>query len=236
MTATAYLALLVALLVAIAALAAVLTRRRRPARDAFLLAGPSGGGKTTLFVKLRYGKAVPCYPSIKENEGTFPPHSSPDVRPLHVVDLPGHPQLRFLTSQFLPIAAGVVFVVDSSSFSKSVRETAEALYDVLADPRMPRNLLVACNKQDLWTSWGWERVKEELEKELDSLRATRTASVSTLSPEASSEYLGVEGQPFAFDQLDCAVEFAEIAAASADREEEGLEKVVDWMEGVRAGR
>lgn len=82
------------------------------------------------------------------------------------MDLPGHPQLRFLASHYLPVAKAVLFFVDSSSFGKQVRETAEALYDVLADPKMAPRLVVVCNKQDLWTSWGWERIKEELEKEM----------------------------------------------------------------------
>lgn len=60
----------------------------------------------------------------------------------------------------------MLFFVDSSTFAKSIRDTAEALYDLLADPKVAPRVLIVCNKQDLWTSWGWERIKEELEKEM----------------------------------------------------------------------
>ncbi len=118
------------------------------------------------FWQLRYGTVKACYPSLKENEGTFTPAEHQTRQPLHVVDLPGHPQLRFIVSQYLPIARSVLFFVDSSNFSKTVRDTAEALYDVLVDPKMAPRLAIVCNKQDLWGSWVQERIKEELEKEM----------------------------------------------------------------------
>ncbi len=63
----------------------------------------------------------------------------------------------------------------------------------------------------------------------NSLRTTRSASLSTLSSATSSEFLGVEGQPFSFDQLDCTVDFLECSGGGADKDD-GMQDVIDWIE------
>lgn len=43
---------------------------------------------------------------------------------------------------------GVIFVIDSSTFTKKIKDVAEFLYDVLFECRDKIPIIVACNKQD----------------------------------------------------------------------------------------
>ena len=47
------------------------------------------------------------------------------VKPVHVVDVPGHARLKPKLDEFLPRAAGVVFVVDAQDFLSSMQAAAE---------------------------------------------------------------------------------------------------------------
>jgi signal recognition particle receptor subunit beta len=47
------------------------------------------------------------------------------VKPVHVVDVPGHARLKPKLDEFLPQAAGVVFVVDAQDFLSSMQAAAE---------------------------------------------------------------------------------------------------------------
>lgn len=49
------------------------------------------------------------------------------TRPVHIVDVPGHSRLRLKLDEFLPQAAGIVFVVDSVEFLPNSRTAAEYL-------------------------------------------------------------------------------------------------------------
>lgn len=89
---------------------------------------------------------------------------------MRIVDIPGHERLRekFL-DQYKPLARGVVFVVDSVSIQKDVRDVAEFLYNILSDAVLfnsRASYLILCNKQDLSFAKGANAVKSILEKEL----------------------------------------------------------------------
>jgi signal recognition particle receptor subunit beta len=47
------------------------------------------------------------------------------VKPVHVVDVPGHSRLKPKLDEVLPKAAGVVFVVDAQDFLSSMQAAAE---------------------------------------------------------------------------------------------------------------
>lgn len=89
---------------------------------------------------------------------------------LRIVDIPGHERLRHkFFDQYKPLARGVVFVVDSVSIQKDVRDAAEFLYDILSDTSLIKggaSFLILCNKQDLSFAKGANAVKSILEKEL----------------------------------------------------------------------
>lgn len=47
------------------------------------------------------------------------------MKPVHVVDVPGHSRLRPKLDELLSRAAGIVFVVDSVEFLPNVRTASE---------------------------------------------------------------------------------------------------------------
>ncbi|KAL1920185.1 uncharacterized protein VTP21DRAFT_1331 [Calcarisporiella thermophila] len=189
----------------------------RVARDAVLLAGLSESGKTGLFMKLRFGEIPETHTSLKENvavvELKFADGTPVTKKPIRLVDIPGHERLRFKLNEFIPFARGVVFVIDSSTVARSIRDIAEYLYDILANEHVQKHripVLVACNKADLLTGVKKERIQEMLEAEMDRLRHTRTASLldqqeSDAMP--GDRYLGFEDQPFRFEHLTTEVRF-----------------------------
>lgn len=47
------------------------------------------------------------------------------IKPVHLVDVPGHSRLRPKLDEYLPKAAGIVFVVDALEFLPNCRAAAE---------------------------------------------------------------------------------------------------------------
>eukprot|EP00049_Salpingoeca_infusionum_P014514 m.271593 g.271593 ORF g.271593 m.271593 type:complete len:231 (-) comp15683_c8_seq4:527-1219(-) len=169
--------LLVALAVlalAIVVIAIVFLRGKSIKRDSILLVGLSNGGKTQLFSLLTTGKlASNTFTSLKPNEGAI---NFPDKeQPVPLVDVPGHHRLqRVNLEQYAPQAMAVVVVVDAASFSKTKREVAEFMYDVLTTfEKSQIPLLVVCNKQDNLLAQRCAVIESDIESEVSDLRHTR---------------------------------------------------------------
>lgn len=47
------------------------------------------------------------------------------IKPIHLVDVPGHSRLRPILDDFLAQVAGIIFVVDAVEFLPKCRATAE---------------------------------------------------------------------------------------------------------------
>ncbi|OIT33745.1 PREDICTED: signal recognition particle receptor subunit beta-like [Nicotiana attenuata] len=179
---------------------------KRTTSNTILLTGLSGSGKTFLFYQLRDGSAHQgTVTSMEPNEDSFILHSERDkkgkTRPVHIVDVPGHSRLRLKLDEFLPQAAGIVFVVDSVEFLPNSRAAAEYLYEILTKATVVKKkipVLLLCNKVDKITAHTKEFIRKQLEKEIDKLRTSRTAvSEADISNEVT---LGVPGEPFGFSQ------------------------------------
>ncbi|PVH36853.1 hypothetical protein PAHAL_6G184000 [Panicum hallii] len=104
--------------------------------NTIVLSGLSGCGKTTLFYQLRDGSSHQgTVTSMEENNDTFVLHSEQErkgkVKPVHIIDVPGHARLKPKLDEVLPKAAGVVFIVDAQDFLSSMQAAAEYLYDIL---------------------------------------------------------------------------------------------------------
>eukprot|EP00897_Mesotaenium_endlicherianum_P006380 jgi/Mesen1/5770/ME000292S04832 len=197
-------------------------------RDTVLLLGLCGAGKTSLFYQLRDGtRHGGTVTSMEPNEGCFPLHS-PTIsksrskpRPVHVVDLPGHPRLRPKVDAVLPHTRAIVFVIDALDFMPNLRANAEFLYEVLtkrmvASRKIP--VLLACNKMDKVTAHSVDFIRKQLEKEIDKLRASRSAiSDADLTSEV---LLGTEGESFKFTQ--CA---NKVSAVEASVKENNLKEI-----------
>ncbi|KAG5017202.1 hypothetical protein AAZX31_08G275100 [Glycine max] len=179
---------------------------KRAKSNTIVLTGLSGAGKTVLFYQLRDGSIHEgTVTSMEPNEDTFLLHSETvpkrKVKPVCVVDVPGHSRLRPKLDEYLPKAAAIVFVVDAVDFLPNCRAASEYLYDILTKGSVVRKkipLLILCNKTDKVTAHSKEFIGKQMGKEIDKLRESRSA----ISPaDIANEFnLGVPGEPFSFTQ------------------------------------
>ncbi|KAK9747891.1 hypothetical protein RND81_02G021800 [Saponaria officinalis] len=193
---------------------------KRKKYNTIVLAGLTGSGKTVLFYQLRDGSSHQgTVTSMDPNESTFVLHSetAKKVKPVHLVDVPGHARLRPKLDEYLTQAAGLVFVVDALEFLPNCRAAAEYLYDILTKASIVKRkipVLIVCNKTEKVTAHSSEFIRKQLEKEIEKLRASRTG---VSDADMTSEYtLGVPGQPFAFTQCQNKVTLAEASALTGD--------------------
>ncbi|CAN6454424.1 unnamed protein product [Victoria cruziana] len=179
---------------------------RRATSNTIVLAGLSGSGKTVIFYQLRDGSSHQgTVTSMDQNEGTFILHSEADkkgkIKPVHIVDVPGHSRLRPKLDEFLPEAAGVIFIIDALDFLPNIQAVAEYLYDILTKACIVKKktpVMMVCNKADKVTAHSKEFIRKQLERELDKLRASRNAISAA---DIGNEFmLGEPGKPFAFSE------------------------------------
>lgn len=178
-----------------------------PRGVAVLIVGPCDAGKTTLFLQLRdrsTGKGTVA--SMHPNEADVKlPYDKASARPIHVVDIPGHPRLRHVFDVHAPSARGVVFLVDSVDFMPKKAEVAEQLYDVLTHPviagrRLP--VLLACNKADAGAkAHTVDFIRKRLEKEIDGMRSTRGALGGDGAASQAAALSSGSGGLFTFEAL-----------------------------------
>lgn len=195
------------------------------AGNAVLLVGLAESGKTVLFTKLLTGKFVQTLTSMQPNESDL----LVGKRSLQLCDLPGHERLRSkLWSDYSGRARGVVFVVDSSQFLANIRDVADFLYTVLADSGVNKRkvpVLVACNKQDEPKAKSAKVIQSQLEKELNNIRATRSAALGSTDGSSENVLLGNPARDFRYSDLRVPIEFVD--ANSSD--EKGLDEVLKWI-------
>ncbi|KAK2496083.1 hypothetical protein MC885_004498 [Smutsia gigantea] len=209
--------------VAVALLAVLLTlvfwkfiRTRRSSQRAVLLVGLCDSGKTLLFVRLLTGLYRDTQTSITDSSAVYRVNNTRGTS-LTLIDLPGHESLRLqFLERFKASARAVVFVVDSAAFQREVKDVAEFLYQVLIDSMGLKNapsFLIACNKQDSAMAKSAKLIQQQLEKELNTLRVTRSAAPSTLdSSSTAPAQLGKKSKEFEFSHLPLKVEFLECSA------------------------
>ncbi|XP_063698792.1 signal recognition particle receptor subunit beta [Culicoides brevitarsis] len=210
---------IVALLVLFFTLLALLIfKRRRAARTDVLLAGVCDSGKTQVFSQLVYSEPRETYTSMKENVDRIGLNKTV----FRLVDVPGHERVRQkFFDQYKKTARLLVFVVDSATLQKDIRDVADYLYTILADSSVSSTpVVVACNKQDLALAKGATAVKGLLEKELNLIRVTRTSQLQSVDNSNSGQvFLGKEGKDFGFSQLSQQVEFVECSAKDGNLKE-----------------
>ncbi|XVF11121.1 hypothetical protein REPUB_Repub07fG0241800 [Reevesia pubescens] len=179
---------------------------KRIKSNTIVLTGLSGSGKTVLFHQLRDGSSHQgTVTSMEPNEGTFVLNSESNkkgkIKPVHLVDVPGHSRLQPKLDDFLPQAAGIVFVVDAVEFLPNLPSVSEYLYDLLTKASVVKKkipVLICCNKSDKVTAHTKEFIRKQMEKEIDKLRASRSAI--SAADIANDFTLGVPGEAFAFTQ------------------------------------
>ncbi|RZC66357.1 hypothetical protein C5167_010036 [Papaver somniferum] len=143
---------------------------------------------------------------MEPNEGDFVLHSEFSkkgrIRPVRVIDVPGDSRLRLKLDEYLPQAAGLIFVVDAVGFLPNCRATAAYLYEILTNALVVKKkvpVLIMCNKTDKKNADTKEFIMKQLEKEIEELRASRTA-ISAADMSTTEYALGVAGETFKFSQ------------------------------------
>ncbi|OXU27447.1 hypothetical protein TSAR_002486, partial [Trichomalopsis sarcophagae] len=206
-----------------------LWRRRTSVGHNVLLTGLCDAGKTLIYARLMHTKYVQTHTSVKENIGDALEYNSS----VKIVDIPGHERLRYkYFDKYKNSAKGLVFIIDSSTIQKDIRDAAEYLYTLLSDPSLSRNIpvLILCNKQDHTLAKGSNVIKTLLEKEMNLLRVTKTSQLEATDASSSNVYLGKTGKDFEFSHLDKKVDFAESSAFIKDAETPAdIEQLTSWL-------
>ncbi|KAF8437416.1 signal recognition particle receptor beta subunit-domain-containing protein [Terfezia claveryi] len=133
-----------------------------------------------------------------------------EVKRFFMVDTPGHAKLRNIAMAELDKHTttskikGLIFVVDSAD---EMTKVAEYLHDVLLalQKRAGKDkisVLIACNKNDLFTALPPTRIKAMLEKEITRIRESRAkglrdsgvAGVDAVDADDENEWLGDGGE------------------------------------------
>ncbi|OAX78627.1 hypothetical protein ACJ72_07063 [Emergomyces africanus] len=157
---------------------------------------------------------------------------------------------------------GVIFMLDSATLSQSeelLRDAATYLHDVLmtlqnrvyqsgsritssASKRIPKiPVLVAANKQDLFTALPPGSVKSKLESEIEKIRQSKRkglldVSMNALSVEEEQDVLGGDEEegPFTFRMLDeqMGIKVDVVGGAVVSDEEDRASGVRRWEEWV----
>ncbi|KAK2576000.1 hypothetical protein KPH14_007359 [Odynerus spinipes] len=207
-------------------------RRRKSVGQNILLTGLSDGGKTLIYARLLCSKFVQTHTSVKENIGDIIINN----KSVKIVDIPGDERMRYKFFEKYKLSAkGIVYVIDSVTFQKNIRDVAEYLYNLLSDVDGHKNLpvLVLCNKQDQTMAKGCSVIKSLLEKELNLLRLTKTNQLEATDASSANAFLGKSGKDFEFDHLNSKVEFAESSAFVKDPETPAqIEELEVWLQKV----
>lgn len=150
---------------------------------------------------------------------------------------------------------GVIFVVDTAALSEDevLRDTAIYLHDVLlalqkralnkgkasSKIAMEIPVLVAANKQDLFTALPPNSVRERLVAEIDRIRWSRSKGLMDASADSAvgdeDDVLGNEDKPFNFKHLkdEIGLKVDIIGGAVKDDNSEGLGSGVrKWEEWI----
>lgn len=191
-------------------------------------------GKTLLYTRLVHQIYTETYTSTASNSGNYQVHGK--NKSLRVLDLPGHERLRqTLLEQHKNMARAIVFMIDSSTLQKEIKDVADYLYTVLSDSVISYNappVLIACNKQDLPVSKGAQLIRSQLEKEMNTLRVTRSASLKQIESTGNNNtFLGKRNKDFSFDDLKpFKIDFVECSLKGKDTDAKpDMNDVEDWL-------
>ncbi|KAJ2467783.1 hypothetical protein GGI03_001377 [Coemansia sp. RSA 2337] len=226
-----------------------LSPAQKKRNNAIVLVGPMGAGKTALWTRLRFPDST-SQPETQTSMSVNAAEAHINESNAYLVDIPGHQKYRLDRDSYLPMARGIIFVVDSTRLSETIRSTAELVYDVLANAKVQTNetpLLLLCNKQDDPLALSNTRVKALLEDEIDKLRTSRQAGLDSLrdahvaasgaaagddddaaAEERISDFLGYDGKKFSFEDLPNPIQFNE-STLILGHDTSGLELIESWI-------
>lgn len=118
----------------------------------------------------------------------------------------------------------IIFVIDSDTVGKKIRDIAELLYDVLVLIRSSATpMLIVCNKQDLDMAKSSKAIRGLLEKELGLVCKTRNATLESTSDSKKNVILAKDGD-FKWDSHTKGVEFVDCTAI----DDESFQTLKSW--------
>ncbi|KAG4304076.1 hypothetical protein PORY_002440 [Pneumocystis oryctolagi] len=137
--------------------------------------GVQGSGKTAFFTKLCCGSKQKSYTSIRPNEAVscfFPGKKA------ILIDFPGHPKFYHLFRETKHIKS-VIFMIDASVIIKNAYHVAQQFYVLLKDLRAKKikSVLIAANKNDLFTSLPAPKITSILEEKLSDIILSRSKGI-----------------------------------------------------------
>ncbi|XP_066583469.1 signal recognition particle receptor subunit beta [Prorops nasuta] len=207
-------------------------RRRKAVGQSILLTGLCDAGKTLIYARLQSSKFVKTHTSVKENIGDI----IINKHVLKIVDIPGHERLRYtFFNQYKLSLKGLVYVIDSVTIQKDIRDVAEYLYNLLSDPALQKNIpvLILCNKQDQAMAKGCSVIKTLLEKEINLLRLTKTNQLNATDDSSASSFLGKLGKDFEFSHIASNVELAESYGFNKDADNPAdIKELNAWLQKI----
>jgi len=222
------IALVVALIVGVITLVVFfLLGKKRNFGRGILLCGSCDSGKTTLLGHLLTSKIRQTYTSMKENSGQL---ELPGKKPVNVVDIPGSERIREnILSKYAGSARGIIYVIDSATIAKQLRDVTEFLFHILSKPVVYESrpkVLIACNKQDLGMVKGANVIQGLLEKEINNLRVSQSNRLEGTEQDSENHiFLGKQGKDFAFADLKINVTFMELSV----QQPETLDQLRNWI-------
>ncbi|SMR52402.1 unnamed protein product [Zymoseptoria tritici ST99CH_3D1] len=195
---------------------------------------------------------------IRSSSSQFRSENDSSDRPTFTLtDTPGHGKLRhhaFTLLTATPQPKNIIFTVDSAALSSpsGLTEAAEYLHDVLLLLQKRANsrkgskgpeevrVLVAANKQDVFTSLPEGVVRKKLEEEIARVRGGRSSGMVKAGGEEGEEdeegnWLGEFGKEgFGFGELEESGILVRVVGGNV-REGDGEEQVEGWWEWVGEG-
>lgn len=215
----------------------------KSSQPAILIMGPSYSGKTCLYTLWTSGeKATATVTSQQPNiykSFSIPFDSEVDAVKVTLVDLPGHAKLDHYLSEALEKHSnikGIIFVLDAASGPEGIRTAAEALFKLLlkTEQRMGGiDLMIACNKADVFNMVPANRMRIALEHEIQEIRDMRSKGLGAVAEAGSLDddneddgsWLG-KGE-FKFLDLD-----GEVSIADGSVITDNVENWKRWVEAV----
>lgn len=186
-------------------------------RKSFIVVGPSFSGKTSLYQLLSLGKASKYTPVMSQKPSEVTNYKLPleNVNDEYVLrEYPGNSKLLNLylyrdlkDKSFLKNVKGIIFMVDSSNFDAF--EVSRMLFEILTQTELLPNgvdILLACNKQDLFQSKPVFKIRQLLETEMNNLKENSLKNLNKVDSDEVSEFNNVDNflssvGKFSFDQL-----------------------------------
>lgn len=181
------------------------------------------------------------------NSFSIPFDSETDASRITLIDLPGHPKLIHHLDEALLTNSnikGILFVLDGASGTRGIEQAAQYLFKVLARTEYRLggiDIMIACNKADLFSMVPAAKLRKTLEQELTYIRDARAQGLGAVKKEdtlgagragdeeedaADGSWLG-GSEPIDFSKLD-----GEVSIADGSVKTNSVDSWKRWIEGV----